>query len=208
MARKLRSQNAKGQFTKGVSILISKKLQAELDAVAEECVVRIKPIIRDELERTYKDEVHASYRPATKTGKDVQKYNETHKHQKAAPYHHTGHFLESINAVIEGSVVKIKLKEIAYDDDTTTLDVYDYLSKGTTKRPKHDKYYIKGSDGIGLADYISTPKHQFDAHTLNHMKGFLDSLASDIRNHPKNYIKYTDKRKAKSLGLNNISKKR
>ena len=194
MAKKptLLRQNIKGQITKDFSILVTKKLQA----VADEVNIRVKPLIRDELEYKYKTNVVATYAPISKTGIAVKEYNETHKHQKSASYHHTGTFLENIKAIIDGNTVKVIIKEDTYDDGATTTQVYEWLRYGTTTNPVNDSYpYVKkqgGNYSTGWATYNPTPKHPFEEMTLEQMKGFLDTLAGEFKNKTvrKEYMKY------------------
>ena len=194
MAKKptLLRQNNKGQITKDFSILVTKKLQT----VAEEVNIRIKPLIRDELQYKYKTNVLATYAPTSETGQAVKDYNKAHKHQKSASYHHTGKFLDSIHAVIDENTVKIIIEENIYDDGATTLQVYEWLRYGTTKNPKSDRYpYIKkqgGNYSTGWASYNPTPKHPFEEMTLEQMKGFLDTLTGEFKNKTvkKEYMKY------------------
>lgn len=136
----LKRQNKKGQFTGDFSILITKKLQK----IADEVDVNVKSTIRKKLEQTYRDNVYASYSPISNTGKAIQEYNDTHKHKKPQSYHHTGIFANSVKAVIDENVVKIVIEDNTYDDGASTTQVYEWLTKGTTKNPKHDSYpYIK-----------------------------------------------------------------
>lgn len=118
-------------------------------------------------------------------GANVANYNETHKHKKPMPYHHTGLFAGSVKAVIDGNAVKVVIEDKAYDDGATTEQVYDWLTKGTTLNPKKNSYpYVRkqGSNySTGWATYNSTPKHPFEQHTLNEMAGFLDMLESDLK---------------------------
>ena len=179
MAKNVRlySRNAKGQFAKGVSVLITK----ELKAAADDCDIRVKTLVRDTLEDKYKTNLLASYAPNSDRGKEIAEYNKTHKkRQLAAHYHHTGTFYRSIYATIEGNVVLIKQRPLKYDDGTPVEKVHEWLTKGTTKKPKHDHYYFNKDGKTLLAEYHSTPKHPFELHTLEDMKGFMDILEADL----------------------------
>lgn len=195
MTRKpiLLRQNNRGQITNEFSILVTKKLQK----FAENVDLNVKAVVRDELERKYKDNVLASYTPVSDRGKEIAKYNQTHKkRQLAAHYHHTGTFLRSIYATVEGNTVVIRQKPLKYDDGTPVENVHEWLTKGTTKKPKYDKYYFKKDGRTMLGEYHPTPKHPFEIHTLEQMKGFLDDLASDIdRTGGKHYIRYKRKKR-------------
>ena len=65
----LKSRNNKGQLTKGVSILITEQLRA----IAKDQENKVKKVVREELENTYKDEVFKSYAPVSKTGREIKK---------------------------------------------------------------------------------------------------------------------------------------
>ena len=186
----LRKQDTLGKFTKDFSILITKQLQ-ELAELEE---LRVKAIIRDKLEGTYKYQVRESYTPATINGQKIQEYNANHKHKKKLTYHHTGIFANSVKAVIDKNTVKVVIKDASYPDGATTAEVYEWLTKGTTKNPKKGSYpYLQGQN---FSMYHSQSIHPFEAHTLNIMEGFLNSLATDIdQNGDKHYKRY--KRKVK-----------
>jgi len=185
------AKNKKGQFTgeRIVSLKISKALQE----IANDAAIRVRPIVRDELENTLRTEIYTSYTPATKKGKDIQEYNETHKHQKAHPYHHTGLLASSVYATIEGNTVKANIKDEKYNNGTSTTEVYNYLKFGTTTTPKSNSYsYNNGND---FSQYISQKPHNFEARTREYMKIFLDRLANDLQQHPERYSdKYKNKR--------------
>lgn len=82
------SQNERGQISKQLSILITKQLQA----IAKECEQKVKIVLRDELENQHKHDIYSTYAPIQQSGKDITKYNQTHKHQKAQAYHHSRNF--------------------------------------------------------------------------------------------------------------------
>lgn len=186
---KFRGRNKLGQFDKNTSILITKALQN----IADEVAIRVKPVVRDELERTYRYHVYTSYTPATKEGANIKKYNETHTHQKKQLYHHTGIFASSIKGLIEGSTVKIVIEPKSYPDGQSTTEVYEYLTKGTRKKSNKTGYYYDG--GEEFSTYISTPKHNFEQRTLDEIEIYLNNLADDLKNHPENYSeKYRNKR--------------
>ena len=176
----LRRQNAKGQFTKEMSILITKKLQA----IADDAEVRVKAIVRDKLEEEYKYQLRATYAPISKTGKAVAEYNDEHTHKKPQSYHHTGLLADSVKALIDGPTVKVEIEDRMYDDGASTTQVYEWLKHGTTKTPANDSYpYVKKQGdnySTGWASYNPTPKHPFEQHTLNAMEGFLDNLMVEL----------------------------
>lgn len=180
MAKKLLRQNNLGQITNEFSILVTKELQK----IADDAELKIKPIIRDELERVYKDNVRNSYTPISKTGIAVEEYNKTHKHQKPKSYHHTGTFADSVKSVIDGSTVKIIIEDKLYEDGVSTTQVHEWLTKGTTDTPRKKSYpYVKkqgDSYSAEWASYNPTPKHYFEEHTLEQMKGFLNDLSVNM----------------------------
>lgn len=93
----MRSQNAKGNFTSQLSILINKELQA----IAKECEEKVKIVVRDELENQHRHDIYESYAPIQASGIAVAEYNRTHKHQKKQPYHHSGTLINSVKGVID-----------------------------------------------------------------------------------------------------------
>lgn len=186
------ARNKKGQITStknNVEVIIQKYLEN----IANEARIRVKPIIRDELERTLRAEIYASYVPATKKGQETQEYNKTHKHQKVQSYHHTGTLTSSIHGTIDGSIVKAgPMEGITYEDGTPVEDVYNYLKFGTTDTPKKDVFnYGEGK----FSQYISQEPHNFEARTREYMNTFLKDLAIDLQQHPERYSeKYRNKR--------------
>lgn len=192
-----RSRNELGQFTKGVSLLVTKELR-ELADISE---IRAKALIRDELDLKLKANIRDSYAPNSPEGQRIKAYNENpnHKRKLAAHYHHTGTLIESINTVIDGNTVMVKQKPLTYDNGASAEQVYDWLVKGTTKTPKHDHYFFTNKKGERkLAKYYPTPKHLFEQHTLAQIDGFMEGLATDLANDlqvRKKYKRYIRKRK-------------
>ena len=177
-------RNKRGQFTgnKPIAIAISKRLLN----IAKDEGIRIKAMVRDELETELRFQVYTSYRPATKQGQEVAEYNATHKHQKSRPYHHTGRLAHNINAIIDGNTVKAIVRDEKYDNGASTTEVYDYLKFGTTNTPKKSDVYDY-NNGDRFSQYISQEPHNFEARTRDHMEDFLSQLAEDIdRNGKKN----------------------
>lgn len=172
------ARNKRGQFT-GKNI-ITWNITKTLQEVAKEAELRIKPMVRDKLEETLRAEVYASYQPATEQGKATQEYNETHKHQKARPYHHTGLLASKIGANIDGNTVKAVVRDGTYDNGATTAEVYDYLKFGTPDRAKTDVYdYNKGKE---FSQYISQEPHNFEARTREQMRDYIEEMEAKIRN--------------------------
>ena len=191
MANNIR-RNKIGQITstKPIETSISKSL---IDS-AKALDMKIKAMVRDELERELRLDIYDSYTPATKKGKAIKEYNKTHKHQKPHAYHHTGRLAQNIYALIDGNNVKAMVKDTQYRDGTSTTDVYNYLKFGTTDKPKKDAYSY--NDGSNFSSYIPQSPHNFEARTREYMKSFLDKLEADIE---QNGTKYIDKRYLKKL---------
>ena len=185
------ARNKKGQYAS--ENLISLKISKTLQNIADDVAIRVKPIIRDELEKTLRYEIYASRTPATKKGQTTKEYNESHNHQKTKPYHHTGLLAGSVYATIDGDVIKANIKDQQYDNGSSTTEVYDYLKFGTTDTPKNDTYSYDG--GKKFSKYISQEPHNFEARTREYMKQFINNLAIDLTQHPEKYsTKYKNKR--------------
>ena len=190
------ARNKLGQFTRNE--IISVKLSKALQEIADDVAIRVRPIVRDELENTLRQEIYASRTPATRKGKDVQEYNDKKKHQKPHPYHHTGLLARSVYGSIDGYIVKANIRDEKYDNGSSTTEVYDYLKFGTTDNPKNDTYSY--ANGTKFSKYVQQKPHNFEARTSEHMKQFLDKLAGDLHNNPGAYSdKYTNKVKARHL---------
>lgn len=178
------ARNKLGQFTSinHITQAINKRLQA----IATDEQIKIKALVRDELEQTLRSEIYASRTPATEKGLEVKEYNETHKHQKSRPYHHTGKLESSIYAIIDGDTVKAMVQDKQYDNGRSTTEVYDYLKFGTTDTPKNDVYdYANGNQ---FSKYISQEPHNFEARTREHMEIFLRDLETDIEQNGTKHI--------------------
>ena len=184
-------RNTRGQFVGAdkVSLKITKRLQE----IADEVAIRVKPIVRDELEQTLRSEIYASYTPATKSGQETEEYNRTHKHQKKRPYHHTGKLASSVYATIDGNTIKAKLKEKQYDNGRTTAEVYDFLKFGTARETSKKGFtYNQGEE---FSAYIHQEPHNFEARTREHMRDFLKELEIDLQQRPEKYSeKYKNRR--------------
>lgn len=171
------SQNEKGQISKQLSILVTKKLKE----IAKDCEGKVKNVLREELENQHKHDIYSTYAPIQQSGKSVAEYNKKHKHQKKQPYHHSGKLITSVHAVIDGDTVKIVLDDEEYDDGTSVKDVYEWLDKGTGK--SESDVYILGGKGshTPYVGYVPTPRHGFKKLTLDHMDNFIkNTLIPDI----------------------------
>lgn len=181
-------RNKRGQITSNRTI--STKLIKALQEAANNAAIRIKPLVRDELEQTLRSEIYASYTPATERGKAIQEYNETHKHQKPQSYHHTGLLASSVYATIQGDVIQAVIKDKQYPDGASTTEVYDYLKFGTTDTPKKSDTYAY-ANGTEFSKYIPQEPHNFEARTREYMNEFLDNLLVELQ---------TEKGKEKYIG--------
>ena len=182
----MKKQNSKGQLTKEMSILIPKRLKKELQAAADEIGVRIKPIIRDELERTFRFNIYGSREP---TGD--------------GSYHHRGLIARRVKGLIDGNAVKVVVEDVPLPDvhrsesaAKTTADLYEILVHGSKATAKNDVYVYTDEDGKpAFSRYKRQPKHDFEQNTLDDMEAFLEGLASDIKNRPEYYLgKYKNRR--------------
>ena len=178
---------AKNKFKQFTSTRpIKSALSKRLMAIANDEGIKLKAMVRDELEDTLRHEVYASYRPATKQGQETQDYNETHKHQKTRPYHHTGLLARSIYAITNDVGAEAMVRDEEYDNGSSTTEVYDYLKFGTTNNPKTDTYDYAG--GTKFSKYIPQDPHNFEARTRQHMDVFLDNLDREIESNGINKI--------------------
>lgn len=170
------ARNTKGQITgtKPVAIALKKRLIE----IANDEGIKLKAMVRDQLETELRFNVYDSYRPATKGGTEIKEYNETHKHQKANLYHHTGRLASSIYARIDGDTIKAMIKDEKYPDGASTTEVYDYLKFGTSKKSEKKGYFY--NNGNDFSPYISQEPHNFEARTRQNMNQYLDDLAADI----------------------------
>lgn len=169
-----------GRTQRYATVNLTKYLQKK----TEEIQVNVREVIAKELERTYKDNVSASYSPRGK-----------------GSYKHVGDiFLRSIHTEIEHEpgIGRDRVK-IVFDEDKaypatyttdeegrlipqqkTVRDVYEYLTEGTAGG---GYYYFQGSDGDLIRSYnYPTPPHNFEEHTKLDMKGFLEGLSLDVKN--------------------------
>ena len=173
------SLDKKGQFSKQLSILLTKKMKEEAGNISRGA----KAALRKELEEQHIHDIYATYAPIQTSGKEVAKYNSTHKYQKKQPYHHSGLLLRSIHGVVDGDVVKIVIDDNHYEDGTSVKDVYEYLDKGTNSSSKYDKYILGGKKShTAYVDYVPTPKHGFKRMTLDYMENYIHkTLIPDIK---------------------------
>ena len=148
----------------------------------------------------YKENVLASYTPRSEAGLEVQEYNKYQKsreqklgtrlHKKKLTYRHTGIFLDSIYTEVKNKTVMVKIRDTQYPDGATTTQVYEWLTKGTEGSEKSYPYtQTSGNDSTNPDNYSTgwsrnfpTPRHLFEEHTREQMKGFLASFEENIKN--------------------------
>ena len=161
---------------------IGLKIDRQLKELADEVRVRIKPVLRDKLESVYRAKIYES-RESESTG----------------TYHHTGLLASNVYAIINGDIIKAKIKEANYPDKKrrkiTTVQVYKWLVRGTKKKAKSEYYPIedkrkrtrkytrtikkgkqKGKtikENIHWARYTPTPKHTFNQDAIREMEKFI-----------------------------------
>ena len=186
------ARNKKGQITGDK--LIETAIKKSLLAVAKDEGIRLKAMVRDELEKELRLDIYDSYTSATKKGKAVEEYNKTHKHQKPRLYHHTGLLASKVYATIDGNVIKAMVRDEQYDNGTSTQEVYYYLKFGTTSTPKKSVYGY--NNGKQFARYTPQAPHNFEARTREYMKSFLNKLKADIE---QNGTKHINKKYLKKL---------
>lgn len=192
------------RWQKYATVLLTKQLEQIADDVEKDAA----KIIEDKLLDTYKKNVLASYSPRSEAGIEAQKYNDYQKSREAkegnkrrlsrkkSTYRHTNIFVNSIYTEIQnktmtrGKVVKIKIKDEQYPDGASTTQVYEWLTKGTDGSEKSYPYIkTTGKDmtnpnnyRTGWARNYPTPRHLFEEHTREEMKGFLDNFKANIKN--------------------------
>ena len=188
------------RWQKQATVLITK----QLEQIAEEVEKDATKIIEDKLLETYKENVLASYSPRSEAGQEVQAYNESRKQleqedrelgiksrrgRKRLTYRHTNIFVDSIYTEVRNKTVMIKIRDKQYPDGASTTQVYEWLTKGTNGSDKPYPYVkVVGKDATdpnnystGWARNYPTPRHLFEEHTREQMKGFLDNFASNIK---------------------------
>ena len=201
------------RWQKQATVLITKQLKQ----IAEEVEKDATKIIEDKLLETYKENVLASYSPRSEAGQEVQAYNESRKQleqkdrelgiksrrgRKKLTYKHTNIFINSIYTEVKNKMVMIKIRDEQYPDGASTTQVYEWLTKGTEGSDKPYPYVkVTGKDttdpnnySTGWARNYPTPRHLFEEHTREQMKGFLENFQGNIKN-DYNKRKYKKKRR-------------
>ena len=201
------------RWQKQATVLITK----QLEQIAEEVEKDATKIIEDKLLETYKENVLASYSPRSEAGQEVQAYNESRKQleqkdrelgiksrrgRKKLTYKHTNIFVDSIYTEVKNKTVMIKIRDELYPDGASTTQVYEWLTKGTEGSDKSYPYIkVTGKDATdpnnystGWARNYPTPRHLFEEHTREQMKGFLENFQGNIKN-DYNKRKYKKKRR-------------
>lgn len=202
------------RFQKYATVLITKQLEQIADNVEKDAT----KIIEDKLLETYKQNVLASYSPRSEAGQEVQAFNKAQKQReeqdkeeygiksrrsrKKLTYRHTNTFVNSIYTEVKNKTVMIKIRDEQYPDGASTTQVYEWLTKGTKGSDKPYPYTnVTGNDATdpnnydtGWARNYPTPRHLFEEHTREQMKGFLDNFEANIKTDYNNK-KYRKKRR-------------
>lgn len=201
------------RWQKQATVLITK----QLEQIAEEVEKDATKIIEGKLLETYKENVLASYSPRSEAGQEVQAYNESRKQleqkdrelgiksrrgRKKLTYKHTNIFINSIYTEVKNKMVMIKIRDEQYPDGASTTQVYEWLTKGTEGSDKPYPYVkVTGKDATNPNNYSTgwarnypTPRHLFEEHTREQMKGFLENFQGNIKN-DYNKRKYKKKRR-------------
>lgn len=201
MARRQTLRDNIGRFQKTATIHITKQLEQIADNLEKDAT----EIVKDKLLETYKNNVLASYSPRSEAGLEAKEYNKYQKsreqklgkrlHKKKLTYRHTNTFIEAVKVEVKDKYVKIVIDETkTYEDGTPVTDVYEYLTKGTNG--SDGTYAYQTDDGITGAKNYPTPRHLFEEHTKEQMKGFLDNFEGNILNDKKySSRRYTKKRR-------------
>ena len=156
-------RNKRGQYTS--EKVINQKITKELQALAHNVDIKIKPIVRDELENTLIHEIRASYTPATQNPE--------------RPYNHYHRLEASVYAVVVKDTVQIRFKKKKYRNGRTVEQVYNDLKFGTKDTPKKPVYWYGKHKYAG---YISQEPHNFEARTREHMRIFLAEQKANLKN--------------------------
>lgn len=177
----MKSRNIKGHISSQLSILLTKKLKAELTEIADYCEDKVKKNLRETLEEYHKSDIFASYNPTHESGKSVKEYNKKHAHQKKQPYHHVPTLIPSVHGVIDGNTIKIEIDDRTYDDGTSAKDVYEWLDKGT-KKSEYDVYILGGKGShTPYVEYVPQPPHGYKKKTLDRMDSYIkNTLIPDV----------------------------
>ena len=211
MAKRMTLRDNIGRFQKTATIHITKQLEQIADNLEKDAT----EIVKDKLLEMYKNNVLASYSRRSEAGLEAKEYNEYQKsreskegykrrlHRKKLTYKHTNIFVNSIYTEVENKTIKIKIKDEIYPDGASTTQVYEWLTKGTKGSEKPYPYInVSGNStdpnsySTGWGHNYPTPRHLFEEHTKEQMKGFLDNFEGNILNDKKyNRRKYTKKRR-------------
>lgn len=182
------------KWQKYATVLITNQLKK----MAKETETNVSQLVADKLKETYKRNVLASYAPRSKKGFEVEAYNQERKRlededrkagiksprrgRKRKTYVHTGTFLESVHVKIEDHLIKVVISnDKPYDDGKLPTDIYKYLTKGTDGGGTYAYHDSRNGGELMWAYNYPTPKHLFEEHTREQMKGFLDTLETDIK---------------------------
>lgn len=194
MAKPRLRDNA-NRFQKYTTVYITKELEKQAKALDFD----IKQDVANKLKETYVDNVLASYTPRSVRGQEIKKYNEDKytTHRKKVTYRHTGIFANSIYTKIDKNNIKVMIRDEQYSDGASTIQVYKWLTEGTEGGNSAYPYIkMQGTSksdpnnySTGWSRNFPTPAHLFEEHTKVQIKGYLDTLSSDIKTRYKELIK-------------------
>ena len=149
-----------GRFQKQATINFTKMLQ--------KCGDKARKAVADKLLETYKDQVQKSYGPRNPNG--VSKYT------------HENIFYDNIGIETDKEKTKIVFKNpnATYPNGRSLDRVHEYLTEGTNGGNDTDYYKFKNKNGEWrMARNYPTPKHYYEEHTMELMKGYLASFDYD-----------------------------
>ena len=198
MGKRLSVRDTAGKFREHAAVFITKELEKE----AEEVGVNVRRVVADKLEESYKRNLELSYTPRSAEGWETMMHNEDPytTHKRKLTYKHTNTLKDKgVYVDITDDLVAVKIKEVQYDDGKknprTTIDVYNYLTKGT--QATGENYAYKAKDGtISGGNNYPTEIHRFEDWTRVEMRGFIDSLKGNLKNYTS--YRYTGKKKKRT----------
>lgn len=200
MNQKKRMINS-SRYQKQATVLITKALEQ----IAEDTGTNVRRAVADKLEESYKANLELSYTPKSAKGYAVMMHNEHSKanYKKKQVYRHKNLLRDSIYTEIDGNYIKVKIHDETYDEPhkknpKSTVEVYDYLTKGTNRKIGTPYVYnVVNGATIGAVNY-PTEIHRFEDWTKLEMLAFLNSLEDRIKNGEYSSFRYTGKKKRRT----------
>lgn len=175
------NRNSMGQFTKHLTVWISKELQQDAKDVAE---LRVLPLIRDELVKSYHRNIRATYIRLSKS-KHRRLYNRQNKY-----------LINAYNARIVNGVVMTEISDTVikhpYPKNNINMEqLTEIVNEGTTATPEYPSYaYYDDSGKVQWSQYISRPpaKESFIDQTKKEMEIFMKDLVKKIADDPQGML--------------------